>query len=368
MSTPDHNDPIRFNDFKQHYAAVRDRVDPAVQRVLSSGWYILGEELRRFEQRLAEYLGVAHCVGVASGTDAIALALAALDVGPGDEVVTTNMTAYPTITGIKLSGATPVVVDIDRRTGLLDPERLENAFTSRTRAIVPVHLYGQSCDLDPILALAQQHGLVVVEDCAQAIGATYRGRSVGACGDAGCFSFYPTKNLGAFGDAGGVAANKQEHCEKLQRLRNYGQVDRYHHDLPGRNSRLDELQAAILTEKIELLDGWTERRRKIAHCYQEQLTTVAPIARESYGEDVYHLFPVEVDDRERFMAYMDSHGIQTLVHYPVPVNRQRDFAGQKDEAFPAAEALAARIVSLPLHPELTDSQVERVVRTVNAFA
>ncbi len=358
---------ILFNDFKAHVAALRPELDAAVARVMDSGWFILGRELEAFEQELAAWLGAPlPAVGVGNGTEAIALALNALGVGPGDEVITANLTAYPTITGIRQAGATPVVADIVPETGLLDPALLPAKLTPRTRAVMPVHLYGQACDMDAILAVARRAGVFVVEDCAQAIGARWRGRACGTIGDAGCYSFYPTKNLGALGDAGAVTAADLQVREKLTRLRNYGQRVRYYHDENGINSRLDEMQAAILRAKLPHLTAWNARRQEIAARYRAELRNVEYLQSRPEAAHVYHLFVVKVPRREAFMKAMQERGVQTLIHYPVPINRQLDFPGQKDEAFPATEALAAQVVSLPIYPELTDAQVAAVINATNA--
>ena len=358
---------IAFNNFKAHYDAIKDAVDESVRRVLASGWYVLGKEVASFEEAFAAFLGAKHAVGVASGTDAITLALMGLGVGAGDEVITTNLTAYPTITGIKRAGATPVVVDVDADTGLLDPALLARRLTGRTRAIVPVHLYGQACDLDPILRFAAGHGLVVVEDCAQSVDALYRGRQTGTLGQAGAYSFYPTKNLGAFGDGGAVATSSSDLRDRLLMLRNYGQKNRYVHEGEGLNSRLDELQAAVLSAKLAVLPAWTARRRAIAAFYRANLTTVAPLVERDYGRAVYHLFPVRCERRDAFIEHLKARSIQTLIHYPVPVHHQPDFRGQQGESLPVSERLCATLASLPLYPELSDAEVELVVAAANHF-
>lgn len=357
---------ILFNDFKAHYAAVREAVRPAVDRVLDSAWYILGEELQAFEAAFGDYVGAQHAVGVASGTDAIALALMAAGISGGDEVITTNLTAFPTITGITMTGAVPVVVDIDPATGLMDPAQLEAGITPRARAIVPVHLYGQSCDLDPIHEIAATHRLAIIEDCAQSAGADYRGRKTGSIGTAGCFSFYPTKNLGAFGDAGAVTTNDSDVYERLLQLRNYGQTKRYYHDHNGINSRLDEMQAAILNVKLPLLDGWNARRRDIAAQYRQSLPEQCLLVERDYGRSVYHLFPIQVPNRDAFTARMTELGVQTLIHYPVTIQRQKAFKGQQSDAFPVSNSFADQIVSIPIYPELIDAQVDKICRAVNA--
>ena len=359
---------ILLNDFKSHYDAVRDEIRPAVDRVLESAWYILGEELQAVEQAFSKYIGAAYAVGVASGTDAIALALMAAEIGDGDEVITSNMTAFPTITGITMTGAVPVVVDIDPATGLLDPAAVEAAITPRSRAVVPVHLYGQSCDMDAITALTQAHRISVIEDCAQSVGATCRGKTTGTIGKLGCFSFYPTKNLGAFGDAGAVVTSDANLHEQLLQLRNYGQSRRYYHASQGINSRLDEIQAAILNVKLKHLERWTARRRKIAARYRELLPADCLLTVREYGEPVYHLFPIKVKQRDAFIEHMRDSGVQTLIHYPVPVHRQEAFKRQKHQLFDATDAFAAEIVSLPIHPELTDAEVEQVAAAAGAGA
>lgn len=360
---------VPFNDFKAHYAAVAQVVEPAVQRVLESGWYVLGGEVEALEAELAEYLGVPYCVGVASGTDAITLALLAAGIGSGDDVITTAMTAYPTITGIKRAGATPVVADIDAESGLLDPAAVARAITPRTRALVPVHLYGQCCDMESLMALAEEHDLVVIEDCAQAIGASWGERQAGTIGLAGAYSFYPTKNLGAFGDGGAVATGDPQIHERLRSLRNYGQTDRYHHEFDGLNSRLDEVQAAVLRAKLPLLEEATRRRRAIAQRYRQSLTQVAPVVEHSRGRHVYHLFPVRTVERDPLMAHLKAAGIGSLIHYPIPIHRQGDFARDATSipACPVAEQWAEQVLSLPVYPELTDEQVTAVIDAVQSF-
>ena len=274
---------ILFNEFKREYEAIRTEIDAALRRVLDSGWYILGKEGEAFEREFADYLGVRHCVGVANGTEAIALALRGMDIGPGDEVITTDMTAFATVTGIVQAGATPVVVDVRPEDGLMDERLIEAQITPRTKCIVPVHLYGQSCDMDAILRIARAHGLKVMEDCAQAAGTTYRDRKAGGWGDCAAYSFYPTKNLGAYGDGGAITTNDDATAERLRSLRNYGQTVRYHHEYEGINSRLDEMQAAILRVKLHHLDAWNARRRAIAARYRAGLTAVECLTEHAHG-------------------------------------------------------------------------------------
>jgi dTDP-4-amino-4,6-dideoxygalactose transaminase len=353
---------ILFNDFKAHYAAVRELVEPAVQRVLESGWYILGKELQQFETRFAEWLGCSHAVGVASGTEAIALALMAAGIGPGDEVITTNLTAYPTIVGIEQAGAKPVVVDIEPDSGLIDPVAIASNIGPRTRAIVPVHLYGQCCDMDAIMVLATAFNLEVIEDCAQSTGATWNGQQSGTFGRFGCFSFYPSKNLGAFGDGGAVVAHSAADAQRLCELRNYGQTQRYYHARVGINSRLDEMQAAILDAKLDGLQDANARRIELAGVYRELLTGVEPLPEQPGS--VYHLFVVKARARDIFIERMHAAGVQTLIHYPVPIHRQQAFRGRAEGEFANSAAFADAIVSLPLYPEMSLEQVEQVAQAV----
>jgi dTDP-4-amino-4,6-dideoxygalactose transaminase len=363
---------IRFDNFKIQYAAIKEEIDAAIQRVLDSGWFILGKELEAFEQEFSDYIGCEFCVGVASGTDAIALALMAVGVGQGDEVITTDMTAFPTIAGIMQAGAVPVVADIGYDDGLLDVTGIERQITPRTRAIVPVHLYGQSCDMDPVCRLAGQYGLKVVEDCAQSVGAGYGTKKTGSIGDAAAFSFYPTKNLGAYGDAGAVTTGDAAVYKKLLHLRNYGQNKRYYHDQPGFNSRLDEMQAAVLRTKLKYLERWNKARREHAHYYRQHLDTdkVACLAENFYGAPVYHLFVIKTAERDSMMEHLQAHGIQTLIHYPVPIHQQKGFPANpvnEGSSFPNAERFAGEILSIPIYPELGREQLEAIVRAVEEF-
>jgi dTDP-4-amino-4,6-dideoxygalactose transaminase len=358
---------ILFNDLKRETEPFREEILRAVSRVLDSGWFILGKEVESFESNFAGYIGSRYCVGVASGTEAIALALMAYGIGKGDEVITSNLTAYPTITGIMQSGAKPVVADIESSTGLIDPFGIETKITPLTKAVVPVHLYGQSCDLDVIAEIAERHGLIMIEDCAQAAGATYKGRKVGTIGHCGAFSFYPTKNLGATGDGGAIVTSSELIYRKLLSLRNYGQTERYYHDEYGLNSRLDEIQAAILNVKLQYLDHWNMVRRQIASVYRQQLHTVECLEEKKYGEPVFHLFVVKTSYRNELMKVLREHGIQTLIHYPVPVNRQKSFPGQKDEILGNSYNFANSILSLPLYPGLSLQSVETVIKKINEF-
>jgi dTDP-4-amino-4,6-dideoxygalactose transaminase len=359
---------VPFLDLGRGLAALRDELEAAVRSVLDSGRFVLGARVEEFEEAFARFCGARHCVGVASGTDAIAIALAALGVGAGDEVITAANTCVPTVAGIEATGAVPVLVDAEPATLTLDPTRVEEALSARTRAILPVHLYGQCADVDPLLALARAHGLRLVEDAAQAHGAEYRGRRAGRLGDAAAFSFYPTKNLGALGDAGAVVTDDDDVAERALKLRTYGERARYESVLSGRNSRLDELQAAVLTVKLAHLDGWNERRRELADAYRRALepSPLALPAEREDGRHAHHLFVVRVADRDRFRAAMAASAVETLVHYPRPVHGHPAYASLAHDGLGVSERAAAEVVSLPLYPELSDEELEIVVQAARA--
>ncbi|HLI28477.1 MAG TPA: DegT/DnrJ/EryC1/StrS family aminotransferase [Chloroflexota bacterium] len=354
--------PIAFNDLRPQYAALRAELDEAVGRVLQRGWFILGPELEAFEAEFAAYCGARHAVGVGSGTDALHLALRACGVGPGDEVVTVAFTAVPTVNAISLAGARPVFVDVDPTTRTMDPARVEAALTPRTRALLPVHLYGHAADMAPLRELAERRGLWLIEDAAQAHGTRYRGQRTGTLGHLAAFSFYPTKNLGAYGDAGAVVTDDEVLARRLRLLRNYGQTDRYHHQLEGVNSRLDELQAAILRVKLRHLDAWNTARRERAARYTAALAGLATPREAPWTYHTYHLYVVEVPARARVQQALAAAGIGTLVHYPVPVHLQPAYAhlGVPRGALPVSERLADTVLSLPLYPELPLAEVDRV--------
>ena len=362
---------IPLVDLKAAYGRLQAEIDAAVARVLAGGWYILGPEVSAFESEFAAYLGVEHAVGVASGTDAVLLALRALGIGPGDEVITVAHTAVATVAAIELAGATPRLVDINPTTYTLDPAQLAAAIRPRTRAIVPVHLYGAPADMDAVLAVARAHALPVVEDCAQAHGARYRGQMVGTLGDAAAFSFYPTKNLGALGDGGAVATNRPEVAERLRLLRQYGWRERYVSDVAGTNSRLDELQAAILRVRLRHLDAENAVRRWLAARYDAALAGL-PIARPAARPDdgpVYHLYVIRAAARDALAEHLRARGIGTAVHYPVPVHRQPAYAhlGYGPGSLPATEAAAAEVLSLPMYPDLTEESVDAVVAAIKEY-
>ena len=363
---------VRFANFPRAIESQRAEIDRAVGEVLERGWLVLGPEGSAFEAELASFLGAGHGVGCASGTDAIELALRGLGVGPGDEVITQANTCVPTVAAIARTGATPVLCDVEPKAATIDPESLAAAICGRTKAVVPVHLYGQCGDIGAVCEIAAEHGLEVVEDCAQAIGAEVDGRSAGTWGAAGCFSFYPTKNLGALGDGGAVTTADDALAERMKRIRMYGQESRYLHTVEGINSRLDELQAAVLRVKLDRLAGWNQRRRDIAGAYTEALAggPARPLAVLPDRTNVFHLFVIEVDDREAFQEKAAARGVETLVHYPLPIHRQPAYQGLSSGPVPLtnSETLAERIVSLPIYPELTDDEVSHVANTAAAVA
>ena len=344
-------------------------VRAAIERVVASGWYVLGPEVAAFEAEFAVACGAAHAVGVGTGTDAIALVLRALGIGPGDEVITTPLSAAYTALAVMMVGARPVFADIDPERLTLDPAAAERAVTPRTRAILPVHLYGQAADMDALLQVAARHGLALVEDACQAHLATAAGRPVGTIGVAGAFSFYPTKNLGALGDGGAIVTSDGALATRLRRLRNGGQTDRYHHVEPGLNSRLDEMQAAVLRARLPFLCAWTARRRVVAAAYRAALIG-APVSvpRQFDAGHVYHLFPVRSARRALLMQHLAADGIETLVHYPVPIPRQPALASQSPADCPEATRACEDVLSLPLHPGLTDQDVAAVAASVHACA
>jgi dTDP-4-amino-4,6-dideoxygalactose transaminase len=346
-------------------AAIRE----AIQRVIDRGWFVLGPEVDAFEREFAAAAGSARAVGVGTGTDALALILKGLGIGPGDEVITTPLSAAYTALAILMAGARPVFADVDPSRLTLDPAAAAAAVTSRTRAILPVHLYGQAADLTALADVAARHHLALVEDCCQAHLATCAGRPVGTVGIAGAFSFYPTKNLGALGDGGAVVTSDAGLADRIARLRNGGQTDRYHHAEPGVNTRLDEMQAAVLRARLPLLAGWTERRRMLARTYRLALADgPVDVPREHDTGHVYHLFVVRSAERDRLQGHLRAAGVETLVHYPVPIPRQPAMAGLDPAPCPIAAAACRDVLSLPLFPGLASERVRDVAAAVRSFA
>jgi dTDP-4-amino-4,6-dideoxygalactose transaminase len=369
---PDQPATVPFLDVSAGTRELEPRLSEAVTRVVASGWYLLGAETAAFEREFAAYVGARCAVGVGNGLDAITLALRALDVGPGDEVIVPANTYIATWIGVTRAGATPVGVEPKDGEWNIDPSLLDAVVTPRTRAIVPVHLYGQPADLAPILEFARRHRLVVIEDAAQAHGARYEGRRIGAHGDAVAWSFYPGKNLGAMGDGGAVTTNDPSVAERVRALGNYGSKVRYHHDLLGYNSRLDEVQAAVLCVKLAHLDAWNARRCRRAAEYATALADVQGLAlpRVAAGRDaVWHLYVVDHDERDALLAHLAASGVQALIHYPIPPHLSGAYAhlGLRPGAFPIAERAARTHLSLPMGPHLTDAQFEVVVQAVRSF-
>jgi len=356
---------------KAQYLAHKNEIDGAISRVLEKGWFILGDEVGAFETEFASHVGVSSAIGVGSGTEALHLALSACGIGQGDEVITVSHTAVATVAAIELSGATPVLVDIEPEYYTLAPAKLEAAIGSRTKAVMPVHLYGQPGDMTPILEITQKHGLRVIEDCAQAHGALYRGKRVGAWGDMACFSFYPTKNLGALGDGGVVVTNDPALAERTRLLREYGWAERNISKLPGWNSRLDEVQAAVLRVKLRYLDVDNVARGRLALLYDQALAkydVVTPKVRAE-ATHVYHLYVVRSVERDDLYAFLRSRGIGTLIHYPVPVHFQPAYHGRLRGAdqLEETERAAREILSLPIYPELSSAEADEVVSGVQAY-
>jgi len=346
----------------------REAVNAAIDRVVSRGWFVLGPEVEAFESELAAAMGAAHGVGVGSGTDALSLILRALDIGPGDEVITTALSAAYTALAIVMAGARPVFADVDPARLTIDPASVEHAVGPRTRAILPVHLYGQAADMAAIQPIADRHHLAGIEDCCQAHLATADGRPVGTIGVAGAFSFYPTKNLGALGDGGAVVTNDPALADRIKRLRNGGQTDRYRHVEAGVNSRLDEIQAAILRSRLPRLPAWTDRRRRLAAAYRARLAD-APVHAipERDSGHVYHLFVVRSDARSDLQAHLAASGIETLIHYPVPAPQQPAFRTASPADCPAAARACQEVISLPLNPAMSNDDVNDVAAALLAF-
>ncbi len=363
---------VPFGDLKRQHDTIRAELDAAVTRVVDSGWYILGPEVCAFEEAFAAFCAARYCIGVANGTEALQLALTALGVGPGDEVITVaNASVYQAIT-IMAVGARPVFVDVDERSHTMDPAALASAITPRTRAIMPVHLYGRMADMDAIMAVADRYGIPVIEDCAQAHGAIWRGKPAGSIGALGCFSFYPTKNLGALGDGGAITTNDETLAEKVRRLRQYGWERKYYtRDAGGLNSRLDELQAAILMVKLRHLPAWNARRRAIAAQYRALLADTSLILPEAPpdGDHVFHLYVIRTAERDAVQTRLREQGIGTDIHYPLPTHLQPVYAQfAPPGGLPTTERLAQEILSLPMFPELTDDEVRAVATAVGRAA
>jgi dTDP-4-amino-4,6-dideoxygalactose transaminase len=359
-------------ELRSAYRKQKAEIDTAILGLLESGLYIGGPVLARFEENFAKYCGAAHCVGVGNGLDALHLAIRALGIGTGDEIITASNSFIATLLAITISGATPVLVEPDPQTFTIDPNRIESAITPRTRAILPTHLYGHPADLDPLLEICRRRDIRLIEDAAQAHGARYKERRIGAHGDIVCWSFYPTKNLGALGDGGAITTHDAALAENVRMLGNYGQSERYHNLVQGVNSRLDPIQAAILSVRLQNLDASNDRRRTIATRYSEGLsgTGLALPSVQPWAEHVWHQYVVLSPTRDSFQAQLHTEGVETLIHYPVPPHLQPAYAGLglRRGTFPIAERLSEQCLSLPMWPDLTDETVEQIIQAVRSAA
>ncbi len=363
---------VPFLDLKSPYQELQAELDSAYRRVMESGWYILGEEVENFEREFAAYCGVKHCIGLGNGLEALHLILRAYGIGPGDEVIVPANTYVATWLAISYAGATPIPVEPDARTYNLDPQLVEQAITARCRAILPVHLYGQPADVDPICDIARRHNLKVIEDAAQSHGATYKGRRSGSLGDAAGWSFYPGKNLGALGDAGGVTTDDDDLADRVRVLRNYGSRVKYYNEVKGYNSRLDPLQAAFLRVKLPHLDEWNQRRKSIAAIYKKALSSMEGVGFPFVPDGMdpsWHLFVVRHPERDALQRHLTEAGIGTLIHYPVPPHLSKAYAemGCKRGDFPITEEIAQTVLSLPVGPHLQAEQIEAVVQSIESF-
>lgn len=361
---------VPFLDLVQLHCSIRDSLDAAYHRVVDSGWYILGPELEAFESEFAKYCEVRYCVGVGNGLDALHLLLLAFGIGPGDEVIVPSNTFIATWLAVTKCGATPIPVEPDIQTYNIDPARIAAAITTRTRAIIPVHLYGQIADMDSINALAAERGLVVIEDAAQTQGARYKGRRAGSLGHAAATSFYPGKNLGALGDGGAVLTSDAAIAAKVRQLRNYGSTVKYHHDVHGHNSRLDEMQAAFLRAKLAVLDSWNEHRRELAAYYSELLAEtdiIMPPYVPAHAEPVWHLYVIRSERRDELKVHLENNGVATVIHYPIPPHRQTCYSQYRRNDLPISELLASEVLSLPISPVLEMANVEYVIGSIVDF-
>ncbi|NOR65386.1 MAG: erythromycin biosynthesis sensory transduction protein eryC1 [Candidatus Scalindua sp.] len=358
-------------DLKRQYMYLKAELDGAFTNVFDSGNFVLGENVRLFEEEFANYLDARFSVGVGSGTEALHLSLKACNIGHGDEVITVPNTAVPTISAISSAGARPVLVDVTPDTYTIDTKKIEKEITNKTKAILPVHMYGHSAEMEQIMKLAEAYNLRIIEDACQAHGAQYNGKNAGTSGDMGCFSFYPTKNLGAYGDGGIVVTNDEELYNKLLMLRNYGEVKKFTSKIEGFNSRLDEIQAAFLRVKLKYLDEWTNKRREIATRYQQLLfnSNVQLPSERQWAKHVYHLFVIRTNRRDALKDYLQEHGVGTHIHYPIPVHLQEAYKklGYKAGDFPISERNAGEILSLPIYPELTTEEIETVAGLIMEF-
>lgn len=362
---------VNFVDLKAQYQTIKPEIDKAIENVISNTAFILGKAVAEFEEQFATYCGAKHCVGINSGTSALIMALKALDVGEGDEVITTTNTFIATAEAISFAGATPVLVDIEDGSYNMDPGKLEKAITGKTKAIIPVHLYGQPADMDPILEIAEKKGIPVIEDSAQAHGAQYKGKKTGGLAKVACFSFYPGKNLGAYGEGGAITTNDEEIAKKARMLRDHGSPKKFYHEFIGNNCRLEGIQGAVLSVKLKHLDKWNDGRRKNADLYRKYLqgTGVGLPEEMPYARHVYHVFCVRVKDREKLIDFLKEKGIFTNIHYPIPIHLQKaySFLGYKKGDFPVTEGCMDQILSLPMFAELTEEEIKYTADCIKEF-
>ena len=363
---------ITIVDLKRQYKTIKTEIDATITEVFNNSWFILGKQVEAFEQEFADFCGVKYAVGVGSGTEALHLALVALGVRSGDEVITVPNTAVFTVSAISFANAKPIFVDIDAHYYTMDPAKIEDAITEKTKVILPVHLYGQCADMDEILQIARKHNLRVIEDACQAHGAGYKGKKAGTMGNVGCFSFYPSKNLGAYGDGGMIITNDFELAERLKMLRNGGQEERYYHKIKGFNSRLDEIQAAILRVKLKYLNEWNEKRRNIAKMYNKLISNLLITKPEEadYTQHIYHLYVIRCQKRNELQKYLTEKKIGAQIHYPIPVYLQEAYRdlGLEKGTCSVTERYAVEILSLPIYPELEDTEIEYICKVLNKFA
>ncbi len=358
-----------MNDFKKEYHELEHEIDNAVKNCLSSGWYILGKNVQEFEKNFAKYIGTKYCVGVGNGMEALQITLMALGIGKGDEVLTVANSAVATALAITNIGATPIFVDIDEYY-LIDVKNIERKITKRTKAILPVHLFGQVADMDGVLKIARKYKLKIIEDACQAHGATYKNKKAGSIGDIGCFSFYPTKNLGGYGDSGAIATNSKELYKKCLMLRNYGQRNRYIHEVKGLNSRMDELQAAILNVKLRYLNKFVQKRNEIAKLYLTNLKGVKQIILPKIRPNSlhsFHLFVIQAERRDELREYLKKNGIETQIHYPIPIHKQECYREYNSKKIPVTEKMAEKLLSLPINPNTTHNEVALVSQKIKEY-
>lgn len=362
---------LKFLDLHKINERYRQEIDDAIKKVIDSGWYLLGKEIKRFEDEFSNFCGTRYAIGVANGLDALTISLKALDIGEGDEVIVPSNTYIATVLAITANKAIPILVEPDMDTYNIDPRKIEAAITKRTKAIMPVHLYGQACNMTPIIEIAKKHDLKVVEDCAQAHGALHRGTRVGSFGDCGGFSFYPGKNLGAMGDGGMITTNDEKIAEKVYAIRNYGSLVKYEHLYKGVNSRLDEIQSTILSIKLSHLEADNEKRRSVAKYYLENIKnpviTLPKVEYDDQRSHVWHLFVVRCKKRDSLKEYLLNNGIETVIHYPTPPHKQKAYAELSGLSLPISEQLHREVLSLPISPVMTEIEMKQVVETINSY-